>query len=201
MTDWPETNYSLIRRVGDARDHDAWSEMMSLYRPVIYRLARRTGLSHESTEDVIQGVFLSVSQSIREWEAQLDGPRFRNWLGRVTRNAAINAVTRARPDRATGASSVLEQLHEVPIPDRLPETLSKELRLEAIRYAATQIQEEFPEKVWAVFCATTLDGRSAAEVASAFQCSVGTVYVYRCRVSARLRVKARELSDLWEDNR
>jgi len=200
MTDWPETNYSLIRRVGDVRDETAWSEMMALYRPVIYRLARGIGLTHEGSEDVIQGVFLSVSQSIREWEAQTDGPRFRNWLGRVTRNAAINAVTRARPDRATGASSVLEQLHALPNPDRLSENISREIRLEAIRYAAAQIQDEFPEKVWAVFCATTLDGRQAAEVASAFQCSIGTVYVYRCRVTARLREQARELADLWEDN-
>jgi RNA polymerase sigma-70 factor (ECF subfamily) len=71
--------------------------------------------------------------------------------------------------------------------------------MEAIRYAANAIRDEFPEKTWAVFCATTMDGRPASEVAVAFGCSVGTVYVYRCRVTARLREKASELADLWED--
>ena len=201
MTDWPETNHSLIQRVKDTRDNDAWNELLALYSPVVYRLARGVGLSHESVEDVIQGVFLSVSRSIQEWEKLQEGPRFRNWLGRVTRNAAINAVTRARPDRATGASSVFEQLQSVPSQDQLSESMHQELRLEAIRYAATLIQDEFPEKVWAVFCATSMDGRAASEVASAFECSVGTVYVYRCRVTARLREKANELADLWEDNK
>ena len=198
MTDWPETNHSLIQRVKDTRDDAAWNELMALYRPVVYRLARGRGLSHENAEDVIQNVFVSVSRSIQDWSTQPDGPRFRNWLGRVTRNAALNAVTRARPDRATGTSSVVEQLHAIPSQEQLTESLHQELRLESIRYAASQIKGEFSEKEWAVFCATTMDGRPAAEVAKSFQCSIGTVYVYRCRVTARLREKASELADLWE---
>lgn len=199
MTDWPKTNPSLIRRVKDTRDEDAWSTLMAMYRPVVYRIARSTGLSHEGAEDVIQNVFLSVSRSIQKWEAQPEGPKFRNWLGRVTRNAAINAVSRSREDRATGTSSVYKRLLAFPTRDRLAESLQQELRLESIRYAASQIQNEFSEKVWAVFCATTMDGRSSLEVSRAFECSVGTVYVYRCRVTARLREKAIELADLWEN--
>lgn len=199
MNDWPDTNHSLIRRVKDPRDGMAWNTLMTVYRPVVYRLARQRGLTHETAEDVVQAVFVSVSRSIQQWEVQPDGPRFRHWLGRVTRNAALNAVTRAKPDRATGTSSVLQRLHAVPETDELTEVLRREVRLEAIRYAASLIQSEFSEKVWAVFCATTMDGRPASEVANAFGCSVGTVYVYRCRVTARLREKANELADLWED--
>lgn len=200
MTDWPDTNPSLIHRVKDTRDDAAWNALMALYRPVVYRLARRHGLDHENAEDVVQNVFTSVSRSIQEWETQPDGPRFRNWLGRVTRNASINAVTRGKPDRATGTSSVIRRLCSIPNADQLTEALRQELRLEAIRYAASQIREEFSEKIWGVFCATTMDGRPAAEVADAFECSIGTVYVYRCRVTARLREKANELADLWENN-
>ena len=199
MTDWPETNHSLIRRVKDTRDDRAWNELMSLYKPVVYRLARGKGLTHENAEDVIQNVFVSVSRSIQEWEVQSEGPRFRNWLGRVARNATINAITRARPDRATGTSSMFEQLHALPSQGQLTESLYQELRLEAIRLAADQIQGEFSEKEWAVFCATTMDGRAPSEVARSFECSIGTVYVYRCRVTSRLREKASELADLWED--
>lgn len=199
MTDWPDTNPSLIRRVKDPRDDSAWQTLMALYRPVVYRLARHGGLTHENAEDVAQNVFVAVSRAIQEWEVRPHGPRFRNWLGRVTRNATINALTRVKPDRATGNSSVWVRLDAIPDEDHLTETIQQELRLEAIRHAASQIREEFSEKIWAVFCATTMDGRPASEVAGAFGCSIGTVYVYRCRVTARLREKASELADLWED--
>lgn len=102
MSDWPETNHSLIRRVKDLRDQHAWSELMALYRPVVHRLARRNGLDHENAEDVVQNVFVSVSTHIQNWEEKPDGPRFRNWLGRVARNAALNALTRAHPIERRG---------------------------------------------------------------------------------------------------
>jgi RNA polymerase sigma-70 factor (ECF subfamily) len=199
MTDWPDTNDSLLRSVKDARDEAAWQTLMALYRPAVYRIARRGGLSHENAEDVVQNVFLAVSRSIQDWVSEPSGPRFRNWLGRVTRNATINAVTRSKPDRATGTSSVWNHLHAVAKNDDLTESMDREVRLQAIRYAASLIQSEFSSRTWAIFCATTLEGRSAAEVAKAFGCSVGTVYVFRCRVTARLREKTSELSDFWGD--
>jgi hypothetical protein len=44
MNDWPETNPSLILRIKDPQNAVAWNELMAIYRPVIYRLARRKGL-------------------------------------------------------------------------------------------------------------------------------------------------------------
>ncbi len=43
MNDWPETNTSLILRIKDPQNALAWNELIAIYRPVIYRLARRKG--------------------------------------------------------------------------------------------------------------------------------------------------------------
>lgn len=201
MSDWPETNHSLIRRVKDLRDQHAWSELMALYRPVVHRLARRNGLDHENAEDVFQNVFVSVSTHIQNWEEKPDGPRFRNWLGRVARNAALNALTRGTPDRATGASSALLRLHSTPLQSDASSTMCREVQLEAIRHAASLIRHEFSDLTWSVFSACAIDGKEAAEVAASHGCSIGTVYVYRCRVTARLRDKVKEFSDWWEDGK
>jgi RNA polymerase sigma-70 factor (ECF subfamily) len=200
MNDWPETNESLLRSVKNVRDEHAWQTLVALYRPVVYRIARRGGLNHESAEDVVQNVFLSVSRSIHNWVSEPAGPRFRNWLGRVTRNATINAVTRAKPDRATGTSSIWNQLLAIVNDDDLTDSIHRDVRLQAIRHAASLIQHEFSNRTWAIFCATTMDGQSAAAVAKEFDCSVGTVYVLRCRVTARLREKTGELSDFWSND-
>ena len=199
MNDWPETNTSLILRIKDPQNATAWNELLAIYRPVIYRLARRKGLLHEDAEDLVQGVFLSVAKAIDRWEQGDSQPQFRNWLGRIARNAIVNAITRAKPDRATGTSSVMQALASLPEEAETTQGLIVECRLEAIRWAAREIQSEFSEATWAVFQATAIEGRPAAEVSQFFQRSIGAVYAARCRVAARLREKVLEASAYWSE--
>lgn len=199
MNDWPETNASLILRIKDPQNALAWNELMAIYRPVIYRLARRKGMLHEDAEDLVQGVFLSVSKAIDRWEHGEGQPRFRNWLGKIARNSIVNAITRAKPDRATGTSSVMQALASLPEEAETTQGLIVECRLEAIRWAAREIQSEFSDATWAVFQATAIEGRPTAEVAKVFQRSIGAVYAARCRVATRLREKVLEASAYWSD--
>ena len=77
--------------------------------------------------------------------------------------------------------------------------LQEESRLEAIRWAAKEVKSEFTDSTWGIFHATAMEGRSASEVALAFDRTVGAVYAARCRVAARLKQKVEELSDLWRE--
>lgn len=204
MIPWPETNEELILRVKNSQDAEAWEQLVSVYRPVLYRMARRHQLSHETAEDVIQTVFLGVSRAIPKWEASPSGPRFRNWLGRITRNTIINVLSRTRPDQATGSTSMIEVLRNVTESEELErnplsETLAHDIRMESIRRAAAMIQKDFSTQTWEIFRAVTLEGRPAAEVAENFGVSVGAVYACRCRVTAKLRKQTEELSHLWEE--
>ena len=207
MSDWPETSESLILRVKDPQDMTAWRELVAVYRPVVYRMARGRGMQHEDAEDLAQGVFVSVAKAIKKWQPSNDGPRFRNWLARITRNAIVNALTRTRPDRAAGTSSVAKVLSAIPASGEvggngngeLTLSLLKESRLEAIRWVARELQSEFTETTWVIFQATAIEGRPAAEVAEVCGRSLGSVYAARCRVVARLKAKVEELSDLWSD--
>lgn len=197
MSQWPETSESLILRIRDPRDALAWSQFMAIYQPVVYRLSRRRGLQHADAEDLCQQVFLSVTKAVENWESQDDGPRFRNWLGRITRNAILNAMTRTRPDRATGASSVQDLLLDIPDCDDLTTALLSESHMEAYRWAARQVQTEFNASTWAMFHETTMGGRSVADVARSLGRSSGAVYVARCRVMQRIKDKVNEMSDVW----
>ncbi|XZE20712.1 RNA polymerase sigma factor [Pirellulaceae bacterium SH449] len=114
MNEWPATNPSLILRIKDLQNAVAWNELMAIYRAVVYRLARRKGLLHEDAEDLVQSVFMSLAKAIDRWEHGEGPPRFRNWLGKIARNAIVNAVTRVKPDRATGTSSVMRALESLP---------------------------------------------------------------------------------------
>jgi len=198
MPEWPETSESLILRVRNPQDVVAWSQFLAIYRPVVYRLARRRGLQHADAEDLAQRVFLSVSQAVDRWEPDEGSPRFRNWLGRIARNATLNALSRGKPDPATGSSSVRALLDEVP--DRNEEItaiLLNESRMEAFRWAAREVKDEFTNATWAMFWNTAVEGHSVASVSNSLGRSAGAVYVARFRVTQRIKEIINDISDIW----
>ncbi|MCP4174110.1 MAG: hypothetical protein GY758_25440 [Fuerstiella sp.] len=57
----PDTRASLLIRVKDPFDCDAWLGFSDIYRPVIYRMARRRGLQNADARDRTQKVLTSVA--------------------------------------------------------------------------------------------------------------------------------------------
>ena len=104
MSHPPETRHSLIARLKDPNDQIAWEEFVSIYRPVVFRIAMQKGLQPADAEDVAQTVMVSVSRAVEKWEPDPQRARFRTWLNRVAVNAAINSITRRKPDQGTGDS-------------------------------------------------------------------------------------------------
>ena len=91
MDEPPATRRSLIVKLRDPADSDAWCEFVALYEPLVYRLARRKGLQDADARDLCQEVFRTVSQAIDRWD--LDPARGRVFL--VTNPGVRNAVNGA----------------------------------------------------------------------------------------------------------
>ncbi|RCS51832.1 sigma-70 family RNA polymerase sigma factor [Bremerella cremea] len=197
MSLWPETSESLICRVKDPQDEMAWNQFMAIYRPVIYRLAKAKGLQHADVEDLVQRVFVSLAGSLADWKPTASGPAFRNWLGRIAKNAILNALARAKPDQAAGSTTVNDLLNDWPADSASEEDLLRESRLQAFRWATEQIEGEFNEPTWFMFQETAIKGRPVAEVAGQVGKSAGAVYIARCRVMQRIKEKVNEVSEMW----
>ena len=61
MSDSPETRMSLLLRLRDRRDGEAWSRFVDLYGPLVNGLARRHGLGDADAADRMQEVLLALS--------------------------------------------------------------------------------------------------------------------------------------------
>lgn len=195
MHELPETSHSLIARVKDPADGQAWTEFLAIYRPVVYQLARRRGLQDADAEDLVQQVFLSVSQAIETWEPGVGQPPFRAWLSTIARNAILNALARRKPDAAVGRSSVWDLLQEQPGNDPVSASeLQRESRLQIFRWAAEQIRPEFSETTWQMFWQTAVEGRPIPEVARQIGRTTGAIYMARFDVIRRLKAKVIEVS-------
>ncbi len=118
MTDSPATRQSLLARLRNPRDEQAWVEFVAIYTPLIDRLAHAKGLQAADAADLAQEVFRTVAGAIDRFDPDPARGSFRSWLFRISRNLMINllAARRVRP-QATGDSDVQELLDRVPAPD------------------------------------------------------------------------------------
>ena len=189
MTLTPTTRASLLRRLRDPHDHEAWVEFVTLYEPVTYRLLRRNGLQDADARDVMQELFLAVSRTIDRWDSATETGSFRGWLRRVARNLVINWLKhRDRRVVATGGSGMQAMLDMLPAADG-PESVEfdRELRRALFHRAAEQVRGEVQPATWQAFWRTAVQGQSGREVAQALGMTAGAVYLAKSRVMVRLK--------------
>jgi RNA polymerase sigma-70 factor (ECF subfamily) len=160
-------------------------------------MAGRYGLQSADADDLTQRVFISVARKVSEWEPRSSDTRFRNWLGRIARNAILNELARAKPDRAVGAGAHDDVLVEIPDRSDLESTIEIEARRQALRFAISSIEGEFSPLSREMFRQTAIEGIPPQVVANTLGKSVGAVYIARCRIMQRIKERIEEMSDFW----
>ena len=200
MTPAPETRPSLLLRLRDARDQQAWSTFLEIYQPLIYRVIRQRRVQDADAREVTQEVLLALANSIDQWEADPDRGTFRGWLTTITRNLVVNfLIKQSRHPRGSGDSDFRRGLESLPAPAGNESALfDVEERRQIFRWAADRIRPEFREANWQAFWRTAVEGQGAIEVARELGISPGLVYVSRNRVMKRLREKVEEFRKLNE---
>ncbi|MEM6469114.1 MAG: sigma-70 family RNA polymerase sigma factor [Planctomycetota bacterium] len=210
MSSWPDTEPTLVHRLGDRSDEAAWARFDELYRPVIYRFARSEGLQHSDAEALVAEVMSRVFRAAGRWASGADGERriqadarptrFRAWLCRVARNALLNLVTRQLKQRGTGGTSHQLSMVGRPHPnDFARERWEAEHRQHVFRLAALRVQAGVDDLHWQVFWQSHIEGMSIPDVAAQFDQSIGSVYAIRSRLLKRLRSAVEQISSLEED--
>jgi RNA polymerase sigma factor (sigma-70 family) len=199
--DVPDTRPSLLLRVRDAHDAEAWHEFSAIYRPAILRLARMKGLQAADAEDLAQTVLLAVSRAVERWEPDPVRGRFRTWLQTIARNAALNALTRGFKDKSAADESIDQLLLQTPDVSRLDsQLLQTEYQREVFLRAAGQIRSEFSADTWNSFWLTAVEGMDVDVAARELARSRGSVYASRSRVMKRLKQEVEQLMPLVEDD-
>ena len=190
-----ETRPSLLLRMRDAGNQQAWGEFLEIYQPLILRLARGKGLQDSDAREVTQEVLLSVANAVGRWDADPSRGSFRGWLSTITRNLVVNfLIRRDRHPRGTGNSDFVRWLEEVPDRDCAASAMfDLERRRQQFAWAASEIESEFRPATWSAFWKTCVEHCDVANVADELKMTSGAVYVARSRVMKRLREKVGEV--------
>jgi RNA polymerase sigma factor (sigma-70 family) len=189
MHESPATRASLLVRIRDPHDKEAWRQFVDIYASVVYGFARKRGLQDADAADLMQDVLRAVAVSAGRLDYDPERGSFRGWLYTVTRNKLYNFLNgRKNHERGSGDSGAQERLEEQAVdPDDAGVLWDQEYERRLFAWAAEQVREEFQEATWQAFWQTAVEGKGAKEVGSELGMSLGAVYVAKSRVLARLK--------------
>jgi RNA polymerase sigma-70 factor (ECF subfamily) len=189
-----ETRTTLLRRVRDPADADAWREFVALYQPLLHAYVLKKGLAGPDADDLVQEVLARLVKALPGFERDRRRSRFRTWLWRVTCNAlADGARRRRRQDRAEQAFADDDRIEAPTADDRGPGADWVVMhRRRVLEFAKARVRARSHPRTWACFEEHVLRGRPSGEVAAALGVSANTVDVNSSRVLTRLRSYCRE---------
>ncbi|MBI5764015.1 MAG: sigma-70 family RNA polymerase sigma factor [Planctomycetes bacterium] len=188
------THGTLLARIANPGDAEAWPEFCAKYEEMIRAFARRQGVMGANADDIVQDVLMSLSKAMPGFEYRPEKGKFRSYLKTVV----VRSIYRWR-ERESGearAQDVDEISRAADNDEALSVVWEEEWRQHHLRRAMRMIQAEFNAADLACFQAYVVDGEGAAEVASRMGMTTSHVYDAKYRILNRLRaVVADQIED------
>ena len=195
MVDSASTRPSLLVRIRDRRDQQAWAEFLEIYAPLVYGYVLKRGLQDADAADLTQEVMRAVAGAAPRLEYDPRRGSFRGWLFTVVRNELRDfAAARRRPGTGSGDTDAQRLLEQQP--DRAVDEAAlweREYERQLFAWAAEQVRRDFQETTWQAFWLTAVQGKSGKEAAKVLGLTTAAVYLAKRRVMARLKEQIEQL--------
>jgi RNA polymerase sigma factor (sigma-70 family) len=195
MAESLHTRPSLLVRLRDPQDQEAWRTFLELYAPLIYGYARKNGLQDADAADLTQIVLHAVSTSVGRLDYDPALGTFRSWLFGVVRNQLAKWRRSQRQPQGSGDTEVAQQLAEHPAPDGTADWWETEFKRQRFLLASRQVRPQVSDEAWRAFWETTVENRSANDVADELQIKLGALYTAKSRVLALIRKQIQSLAE------
>jgi RNA polymerase sigma factor (sigma-70 family) len=190
------TNPTLLNRLGDWRDHEAWVDFVTRYDPVIRSSCRRYRLDAETTEELCQRVWIDLARRMRSFRYD-PGRTFRGWLRRLCQSRAIDLL---RKRKADAVQSLEDQPAELCFQDafssmEVEESAASErpLLLRLAEEIQDEIRRRVDERTWQIFWNVAVEGQSVREASESAGMSYYAAFAAQKRVGRMLREEGRRL--------
>ncbi|MEM7479218.1 MAG: sigma-70 family RNA polymerase sigma factor [Planctomycetota bacterium] len=197
MSGTTSTRESLLLRLHNETDTEAWSQFVEIYSPLLFRFGRRYHCTEAEAADMVQDVMGEVFKSIGKFEYDPKIGKFRNWLLRIAKRRLWRMREKqSRQPRSPGDTSETLLFENAPDKhDDLQRYWDDEYQQHLVRWGIEQIKHSFEEHTWNAFWMTAIEERPVAEVAAELGMSTGAVYVAKSRALKKLGEEIRKIDD------
>jgi len=200
MTDL-NTRQTLLLKIRDTGDSRSWSEFVEIYTPLLYNYFMARGLNDADAADLGQEVMRSVAKAISRFDYDSEQGSFRSWLYTIARNQLNNLFKKSarQPKNAgqTELSNVVNKLEDEE--GNMEAYWELEHRRRMFEWAATQIRSNYETQTWEAFERLALRNEDPSAVAKSLNMNLGTVYVAKSRITAKLRELIESVAGEWPE--
>jgi RNA polymerase sigma-70 factor (ECF subfamily) len=184
------TPVSLLERVRQPGEQQAWVRLVEMYTPMLYCWACRMGLQESDATDVVQEVFTILVVKLPDFVYD-QKKSFRGWLRTILHNKWRDRQRRRAvepPLESVGAADNV-------VSEETEAFWEIEYRQQLVGRALELMQHEFQTTTWRACWEVVVAERSADEVSAELGISVDAVYTAKSRVLRRLRKELEGLLD------
>lgn len=192
------TRQSLLSRLKDWDNREAWKEFFDTYWRLIYSVALKAGLTEVEAEDVVQETVASVAKQMPAFQYDQEGS-FKAWLLQITRRRIIDQFRKRPPWKqaprgAGGDSSRTPTVQRVPAlePDLGP-VWEAEWRRNLVDAAMRRVKARVTPRQYQIFDLYAVKGWPVAEVRRTLNVSAAQVYLAKHRIARLVREELRRL--------
>jgi len=177
------TPVSLLLRIRETGDREAWRKLVELTTPLLFSWAHSTRLQGADAADLVQDVLAVMVQALPTFDYDRD-KSFRGWLRTVTLNKYHEQRRRRAAAPPTEGDDRLDGLEGAPESDQFWE---REFREQLVARALEVMRGEFRESTWRACWEAVVSGRSAADIAAELGITEVAVWSAKSKVLRRLR--------------
>lgn len=192
------TSSSLLVRIRDHADAEAWGRLVNLYAPLLRDWLRRHAFPPHDQDDLVQDVLHAVAQEMPRFAYDREKGGFRGWLRTVLVHRLRNywRQRRSRPLATADDNFITGVLDQLEDPrSSLAQVWDQEHDQHVVARLLDVVRGDFEATTWEAFRRTTLEGQDVSAVAEGLGLTANAVKLAKHRVLKRLRQEAEGLID------
>jgi RNA polymerase sigma factor (sigma-70 family) len=181
------TRHTLLARIRDPQDSDAWQEFIDFYKNYIYVIVRSMNIKTHDADDILQQVTLKLWKNLPTHLHDPKKGRFRAWVSTVTKNTVLSFIKKQqiRTEKMDQAQKEEESsyLKSIKLPD-IEVIAQKEWEVFVTNTALENLEERFTPQAIQAF-KLHVAGNSPDDSAKQLGVSRDSIYKYISRIKVR----------------
>jgi RNA polymerase sigma factor (sigma-70 family) len=195
------TRSSLLGRLRDLSDDASWRTFFNTYWRLIYNVARKSGLSDDAAQEIVQETVVAVARKMPEFRYDSEKGSFKHWLLLISRRRIMDHFRRRaralphveyRPEVQLAADESIASSLSTSNVD-FEAAWEQEWKENVFQMALSRVRQRAKPKHYQVFDYCVLQNLRPREVARMLGLNVTQVYLAKHRTIAAVKQAVKEI--------
>lgn len=178
------TRSSVLQAVTDTTDKAAWERFFDLYAGFVFAVARSKGLSAHDADDIVQTIFIELSNKMKTFTYDSTKGKFRSYLLELINWRVMDKLRSIKNEIAQKATLCNEPT--IQASGTSSQIIEREWRTAALNEALRRLQPDVNAEHFAAFVESTIEGLDTTTVMNLHGLTRDNLYQIRKRITAKL---------------